>query len=216
MNLRKKIGAKLLLFAGALGVFRQNGVYADTPTGEITISYVPTLNNEESGTVELTLLTTQASFGSYPPQHKNGIAMENYRYTYAPVLAPDVDSLLCNTADDMNGIDPNNIPNYENSPVVMLVPRGGCTFEQKALNAQLRYSAKALIVYGALSSRYGYNETTQEVVYPLDKYDYDCSYGEGSVKSNQLTFDPIYESSNDALLNGQCETGTGKKNMRIS
>lgn len=218
MSFRTKFGAKSLLFATALSVLRQTGVHADIPTAEITISYTPTspsdrttLNNEDNGRVELSLLATQASFGSYPPQHKKGVTMKDYPYSYTPVFAPDADSLLCNSAEDMANMNANDIPNYRDSPVVMLVPRGRCTFEQKALNAQIRYNAKAVIVYGALSSRYGYNETTQKVIYPLDKYDYDCSYGEGTVNYNQLTFDPIYEPSNDALVNGQCETGDGRK-----
>jgi len=206
------------LFATTLGLLTNNSVFADIPTAEITISYVPTspsdsqgLSSVDNGKDELTFLATQASFGSYPPQHKKALTMDQYQFTYTPVLAPNADSLLCNTDEDMANVDANDIPNYSDSSVVMLVPRGVCSFEQKALNAQLRYNVKAVIVYGALSSRYGYNETTQEVIYPLDKYDYDCSYGEGTIDYSELTFDPTYESSNDALVNGKCETGKGKQ-----
>ena len=190
-------------------------VNADLPTGEIIVSYVPTSPSVTTSTYRtmitenedkeiLMFLATQASFGVYPPQEKIGIEEQNYPFTFKPVFSPDIDPLLCNTNEEMENFDENDIPSFDPT-MVMIVPRGSCTFEQKALNAQVRYNVGGIVIYGSLFSRYGYNETSEEVIWPKDKYDYDCTYGEGSIDINELEFDPGYEPSNDELLQDKCE-----------
>lgn len=205
-------------FLLALGLtFSISTVHADIPTAEILVAFVPSSpsyqggatarkgSKTEDGKTVVTLLATQATFGTYPPQQKDILTSEGYPFTFKPVFAPEIDPLSCNTDEEMAEMDQNDIPTYD-STTVMLIPRGRCTFEQKALNAQNRYKVGGIIIYETLASRYGYNETSEEVIYPLNKYDYDCEYGEGYMDASKLTFDPYYDPSNDALMNYQCET----------
>lgn len=102
------------------------------------------------------------------------------------------DDLLCSDSGSTS---------YE-ANTMLVVPRGECSFEQKAYNAQ-KSGAAAVVIYNTLGSRYGYNETTGTVDYPLDLYDYDCSKGEAQVDATKLTFDPTYNTNaNDALMSG--------------
>ena len=122
---------------------------------------------------------------------------------------------------------------------VMLVPRGSCTFERKALSAQ-RLGASAIAIHGSLQSRYILNTTEplgpnatdaerkrertdeaegrkcwgrectiDDVLWPGDRYDYDCSYGRAMVPTSVLSFNPLpyngYE--NDPRLSGTAAEG---------
>ncbi|KAL7464541.1 hypothetical protein ACHAXS_004872 [Conticribra weissflogii] len=125
----------------------------------------------------------------------------------------------------------NNSPYYQSA---LLVPRGQCSFERKALSAQ-RLGASAIIVYGSLSSRYslhyanstddcqeascndaktrtdGYY-TLKDVVWPGDKFDYDCALGRAWIPEEEvlgkLDFAKLpggYDERNDAFLVGRGE-----------
>lgn len=141
-----------------------------------------------------TLLVSQASFGSYPRmsnEQKHGLS-----------LAPDENPLLCQNVTE---------PLASVTNKAMLVPRGVCSFETKAMNAQ-RLGASSVIVYGALASRYSLNETNQtdyeyteaDILYPLEHYDYDCSYGQASIPAHLISMEPLpYNAAqNDPLLSG--------------
>jgi len=179
-----------------------------------------------------------------------------------PAFPPENDPYLCNEAegwadyrnhrdgndgnrdgddDDLNNnmnIDnrvnnayPANGPYYQSA---LLVPRGQCSFERKALSAQ-RLGASAIIVYGSLSSRYslryanstddcqdascddaktrtdGYY-TNKDVIWPGDKYDYDCGFGRAWIPEEEmegkLDFTKLpggYDERNDAFLVGRGE-----------
>ena len=101
-----------------------------------------------------------------------------------------IDARLCDEFLDYSAID------WQGD--IILVPRGNCTFEFKALAAQ-QMGASSIIVYNTLESRYGQNNDTS-VVYPLDKADYECNNGVSTITN--LTLDPpMYnESYHDAFL----------------
>ena len=114
--------------------------------------------------------------------------------------------------------------------VVLLVPRGGCTFQKKALSAQA-LGASSVVVYNTMASRYGLNETAlvvegedvgedrgttattnttdtrreptfDDILWPRPKKDYDCEMWQAGVPRSLLSFDPLpYDAShNDPLL----------------
>ncbi|GKY92755.1 hypothetical protein MPSEU_000245500 [Mayamaea pseudoterrestris] len=140
-----------------------------------------------------TLLASQASFGAYPEMI--GESPEG-NPAWELVLPPDDNPLLC-----LN-ITSNAAAMKDNT--VLLVPRGTCTFETKALHAQ-QLGAMGIIIHGSLASRYGYNESTSQTQWPLEYYDYDCSKGRTMIPKSSLSFDPVpYNSEiNDAMLSGR-------------
>lgn len=165
------------------------------------------MKSTQDGKSTLTLLASQASFGSWPPMKKKSTDEE---FSYSKVAFTSAnDFYMCGDNDDEKQND-NDFVEYDSNTVLM-VPRGFCTFERKALNAQMKYKAGAIIIYGELSSRYDLNSTSQEVVYPQDKWDYDCDYGEGQVSTNDLSFSPLYDVSNNDLMNNQCDTSQSSK-----
>jgi len=137
-----------------------------------------------------TLLVSQASFGSYPSMRK----------TDNPVLTivtpPSDNPLLCN-----NLTTSNPTPIFDKNTIVF-TPRGLCTFETKAWHAQ-QLGAAAILIYGTLTSRYSFNETTKKIIYPKQFNDYDCSKGSAYIDEAVLSFDPAYNGQvNDPLLSG--------------
>jgi hypothetical protein len=97
----------------------------------------------------------------------------------------------------------------------MLVPRGNCTFETKAIHAQ-RLGAAGVVVYGTLASRYSLNTTkysnhtdhvytTDDIIYPQNLNDYDCDKGHAEIPSNTISMTPLpYNANqNDAILSGK-------------
>jgi len=129
-------------------------------------------------------LATFASFGA-----RQTIATDTNSLLLTPPLT--VDASLCSDLVDYSTVQ------WEGD--IMLVPRGNCTFERKALAAQ-QMGASAIIIYNTLESRYQQNETTNQVIYPQNKADYECANGESNITS--LTLDPpMYNGSyHDALL----------------
>ena len=81
-----------------------------------------------------------------------------------PSFPPNDDLYLCNESEGTIGYSADNNNNNINidkslySHSALLVPRGLCSFEYKALSAQ-RLGASAIIIYGSLSSRNGLNYT---------------------------------------------------------
>jgi signal peptide peptidase-like protein 2B len=135
-----------------------------------------------------------------------------------PLFPPQEDSFLCSDIDSDHASNPNI-----DQPFVFVVPRGSCTFEHKALIAQM-YGASGVIIHGTLSARYGFNETTHTIDYPLEYYDYDCSVTKGGGKifiptsklidindgtQNKDQSNPMtpYNSANDYLLSGTKANG---------
>lgn len=167
-------GSLLLLL-----LFRSTAVHAISQTAQVNVQ----LSNGAS----YSIYASQASFGSYP---KMGV--ENNE-AHLLSLAPRNNPLLCR--NDTN-IDP------VLSGTFVMVPRGECTFETKAMNAQ-RMGAAGLIVRGSLTSRYSLNETTNEVIYPSEFNDFDCSKGRAEIPASAISLTPAYNSDiDDALLSG--------------
>ena len=200
------------------------------------------------------LLASQASFGFYPLMTPANNPVRTV------VLPPPGDGLLCNEAEGIADYSPPSQQQQQqsfgvqgvgesdavvaeaglNEPgTVMLVPRGSCTFERKALSAQ-RLGASAIAIHGSLQSRYILNTTEplgpnatdaerkrertdeaegrkcwgrectiDDVLWPGDRYDYDCSYGRAMVPTSVLSFNPLpyngYE--NDPRLSGTAAEG---------
>ena len=198
--------------------------YAITPTAAIDIIYIHNSNNNNNGNEYYEYYTLLASQGNFAPYLPMNSPNNNNKYNnMIPMFPPTNDELLCS---DISSFDPsswkktnNNNNNDNNKPFVFIVQRGSCTFQHKALIAQL-YGASGIIIYGSLSSRYGYNETSSSVIYPLEYHDYDCSVVKGGGKS----FIPIdklidvngddnddnskpYNSENNGLLSGSKANG---------
>ncbi|KAL3775884.1 hypothetical protein ACHAWO_012902 [Cyclotella atomus] len=144
------------------------------------------------------LLASQASFGIPPLSYEN-----RHSATWTVALPPSDDELLCNDSSNNN-----RAMQQSGQGVVMLAPRGTCSFQRKALNAQ-KSGASALIIYGTLSSRYGYNSTMNSMEWPADKYDYDCHLGSASIPSSEymskFDFGSGYNPQNDVYLSGRHE-----------
>ena len=161
----------------------------------------------------ITLFASQASFGG-------PVAQYSQRYHHfleagssgksriggigvTPTFPPEDDAYLCNEAEGWADYTNKDKSSYYQSAI--LVPRGQCSFEHKALSAQ-RLGANAIIIYGGLASRYSLNYTNstdencgsgeanqdnekcndaktrtdytnKEVLWPGDKNDYDCNFG---------------------------------------
>jgi signal peptide peptidase-like 2B len=159
-----------------------------------------------STSMTTTLLLSQATFGRMPSMDKSAEPTLTIQYS---------DSLLCD--DDTDADNADAIPDYSTTPTLLMVPRGICTFQTKAVRAQA-VGAKAMIVYGTLASRYSYNRTTtdnnnapaptiDDIIFPIEKMDYDCANGEGQVLFNRLVFDdpiPYNPTINDAILQNSC------------
>ena len=144
-----------------------------------------------------TILVSQADFGTYPPTKPN----RNPQRTLE--VPPSDNALLCDNVTSSGG--------YSG---LMLVPRGNCTFERKALNAQ-ELGATGIAIYGTLASRYTLNTTkyvnhtdhvytTDDIVYPLQGYDYDCDKGRAEIPSSAILMTPLpYNAdNNDPVLSG--------------
>ncbi len=178
------------------------------PTAAIDVK----INNSDSSS-SYTLLASQGNFAPYLPMTPSDNPITR------PIFPPLSDPLLCSDISSLSTTDNSN--KNENTPFVYIVPRGSCTFEHKALVAQL-YGAAGIIIYGTLSSRYGYNTTTHTIDYPLEYYDYDCSIQKGggivNIPKNKLIgFDDDnnnsnnekkpYDQGNDKLLSGTKDSG---------
>jgi hypothetical protein len=147
------------------------------------------------------LYTSQASFGSLPPMSASN------NPSRIVTLPPESNALLCdNIASAVSG--------SSSTKTIMLVPRGECTFEVKAQNAQL-LGADAILIYGTLASRYSVNETKHEdekypaydlsdIIYPKASFDYDCIKGRAEVPAPDIRFKPLpYNAEhNDPILTG--------------
>uniref|UniRef100_A0A7S3KYI1 PA domain-containing protein n=1 Tax=Amphora coffeiformis TaxID=265554 RepID=A0A7S3KYI1_9STRA len=156
------------------------------------------LSDEAPTLSQYTMYASIALFGEFPAM----TAAANTPGTI--VLPPDKNALLCN-----------NITKAEESSLpadsIVLVPRGICTFQRKVYNAQ-KLGAKATLVYGYLASRYMVNETDankdgytyDDIIFPLNYHDYDCSKGEAYIPKSSLSFDPLPYNApqNDPLLSG--------------
>ena len=167
-----------------------------------------------------------------------------------PAFPPDDDPYLCNESEGLADYSSPSSPSSSSSEpsssssspgrmmsrsTALLVPRGRCSFEAKALSAQ-RLGSSIAIVYGTLSSRYSLNYTNSstpdaktddsrtrsgytndDVIWPQNKFDYDCDMGSAHLPGGEyerLDFVKLPggydEGNNDVML-----TGIGDDNMCV-
>jgi hypothetical protein len=172
-------------------------VHGILPTGQLTV-------NPSNGP-SYTLLASQASFGPLSPMNPTDPPRKL-------VLAPSSNPLLCQnvTTTSAGGIF-SSLP-FANSIVV--VPRGECTYKSKALHAE-QLGAVGVVLYNTLSSRYSINTTahegekypnysTEDILFPQQYYDYDCTKGQAMIPTVDLKIHPLpYNAKhNDPLLSG--------------
>uniref|UniRef100_A0A7S2WGZ6 PA domain-containing protein n=1 Tax=Eucampia antarctica TaxID=49252 RepID=A0A7S2WGZ6_9STRA len=194
MQLFTRVGSTLWV---SIIIVQWSSSVAVVPTAKIDV-------RSTSGGMSTSLLASQASFGSNLPMGaKNNLPM-------LPVFPSNDNPLLCNK-DILPATTTSSIPQ------VMMVPRGGCAFEEKAI-AALHLGASAVIVYGTLASRYSlnvtnvtdYQYTTNDIIYPRDKSDYDCDKASAQIPLDQLSFSPLpYDSNNDPKLTSTTQGGNG-------
>lgn len=148
-------------------------------------------------------LAAQAFYGEHP-------RMDPSNLEYATIVDNSKSNLndpfLCSDKVQANSLPANS---------ALLIPRGICTFEKKSLNAQ-KMGARLALIHGALKGRYSLNETRNvnndtnyqyhydDIIFPQEKYDYDCNYGQAYIAAERLSFQPLpyNPTSNDHLLSG--------------
>ena len=84
---------------------------------------------------------------------------------------------------------------------IMLIPRGECTFQKKAYAAKRRYGVSGVLIYDNLSSKYRWNETTEEIIFPRDQWEYECENGYGTLELPEMPFDPPLYNGDPPLYN---------------
>ena len=163
------------------------------------------LNVRTSSGQAYSLLASQASFGPMPPME---ISKSPPRVAIFP---PDSNPLLC---ENITGV----VASSSSSPrTIMLVPRGECTFQRKARNAQM-LGAEAIVIYGTLASRYSVNKTnhedekypeysTKDIIWPQKYFDYDCEKGRAEVPAPDVRLKPLPYNADfdDPLLSGDTD-----------
>ncbi|KAL9189242.1 hypothetical protein ACHAXT_011732 [Thalassiosira profunda] len=213
--------------------------HAILPTAAIDV-FLP----DTAASDAITLFASQASFGGHVAKYEERFhhfleagSSGNSRKPgvgVVPAFPPSDDDYLCNESEgwsDYSNRENGNPDKGAYYQSALLVPRGQCSFEHKALSAQ-RLGASAIIIYGTMSSRYSLNYTNStencaseechdaktrtdytndDVLWPGDKYDYDCDFGKAHLPQSavsSLDFVKMpggYNEQNDALLMGRTE-----------
>ena len=138
------------------------------------------------------LMLSQAMYGPDPP-NKGGTGGDDQK---SLVSSPASNIFLCQNSDRLE-IDREVLESTKDT--WMVVPRGGCTYEQKTWIAQSIYEAHGIIVYNTLGSRYSFNETDSAIAWPLEHHDYDCDNAQAEISSNELHFFSGIDEANAAL-----------------
>ena len=154
------------------------------------------------------IFLSQALFGSIP-------SMDSIKEPWCTIQSPPSNNpLLCEDVTDQQQLERNKI---------LLIPRGTCSFQQKSLNAQ-RWGASGVLIYQTLASHYSLNatstknqqdDTIQDIVFPLDKHDYDCKNGEMKIPVDQIVLNdpwPYNAGVNDPVLTSTLPSSTCDSN----
>lgn len=168
-------------------------VLASTPNVVVRItprpSSTPLVGSAPNNYSTFELLTYRAQFGSR--DDVSGVL----------VHAPQSDIFLCAMFNANETLStPLTQPEQD---LIILVPRGYCSFEEKARAAQDLYGAKAILIYDRLSARYQWDSEAQRVIFPQPRIDYECANGEGVLQNlpldppayNGSTLDPLLDMS---------------------
>ena len=157
------------------------------PTAEITIvqtsispsSTYRSVAQSNNDKILTTLLASEASFGPFVPMKHHD---DEKNMSFPPYLSTN---LFCDESDLPSNIQSN----------IIAVPRGKCSFQKKASLVQ-QVGGSGMIVYNTLDSRYDVNASG--VIYPVNKQDYDCSYGSVNIPVQDIILP--YNSTNDNIL----------------
>ena len=161
------------------------------PQSQVNLYFHENGDSHRNGEASITTATTSflasnALFGPPGPMvraSKN--SNKNNRYPVVHLTEDDTDDVgFCH--DDTSSSGSSSISELLQDAIV-LVPRGNCSYEQKTWKAQ-QHGAKGVILYNTLASRYGYNETTLEITWPLSQHDYDCNNGMAYIPMEELDF----------------------------
>eukprot|EP00903_Cladosiphon_okamuranus_P014280 g13263.t1 len=164
---------RALLSAVVAATLKAHPVEAVLPTGELRLT--------GGGTA----YAAPAWFGLQLPEEEEA--------NYLPLMVPQ------GSADGCGVVTVDNPP-ADGGGFVLLVERGNCFFDEKALAAQ-EAGAEGLVVMNSVEGIY------QDKTAATDKYDYECSNGEGWVKDIQ---EPLWDSHNTdeaCWSNDKCDSG---------
>ena len=187
------------------------------PQSQVTLYYHDhgESNSNSNRDVSMTTTTFLASNALYGPKgpmvgkRTNSNNKHDNRYPVVHLTDEDTDDLGFCQGDVSSSSSSSHISGLLQDAIV-LVPRGNCSYERKTWTAQ-QYGAKGVILYNTLASRYGYNETTLEITWPLPQHDYDCNNGMAYIPMQELEFysdanqQQPYFSALDARLSGRDE-----------
>lgn len=177
------------------------------PDSQIRLQYSSGGGDDDADVTTTTLLASNALFGPTAPVVSKATSLQQY---YPLVHLPDdhENALFCNLPTENDKYANNNTANT----LVWFIPRGNCTDQRKTYIAQQYYQAQGVILYNTLESRYDWNETSSQILWPLDKHDYDCDYGQAYIpvtefsESSSSSWNTTpYDSSWDTLLSGNDE-----------
>jgi len=169
------------------------GSHSISPSATIEVISSP---NDGASPLRKSIFAGIASFGSDLP-------FGNPNLPSLPViLAPSNNPLMCEEVDVTFASD---------NPIIILVPRGECSFEMKTRNAE-RLGAIHTIIYDNLAAKYGekvpFSQSLEEVIWPNKTVDYECELGEAWIPKTELNFNRFpYDTSNDVLLSGSASNG---------
>ena len=161
------------------------------------------IQQQQQQLLRYTMLASQAFFGPLPKMNP----------TDNPTLSLEItNDLLCGGNNNDDADSKSDHTTHYNDNTILMVPRGECTFDEKVWQAQQR-GAAAVLIYGTTASRYSLNKTAhvndtdykytyEDIVWPGDKFDYDCDKGQMFVAKDDLSFDPLpYNADqNDPIL----------------
>lgn len=176
-----RTAASLVFFISCIGLAK-----AVIPSVELTLR-----TSSSDDAPPTTLLVSEAFYGPEPPVQGHG---DNTPKTL--VSSPEKNLFLCENPKD---IDIDNEFVESTKGTWMVVPRGGCTYEHKTWVAQSVYEAHGIIVYNTLGSKYSFNETNNEILWPTKYHDYDCDNARAEIPSNELKF---FSNPNDVASTG--------------
>ncbi len=177
MKLKPVIRSSLWFYTIVLNFYH---VAAVLPSAKIDVI-------SQSGVISTTFLASESQFGE-----ELGMG-PGQTHPMVPMFPPKDNFLLCDE------VPKGPMEQQSSTPQVIIVGRGECTFEKKALAAQ-RLGADAMIIYGTLAARYSLNSTDRvadyvytgnDIIFPTDKEDYDCDKARLEVPLQLLSFDPL-------------------------
>jgi len=185
------------LLASVTLVFLVSGiglVEAVIPSVELSLF---TSNNDN--TDPTSLLLSQAYYGPEPPLQGTGV--DDNDTPKSLVSPPENNLFLC---QNPNEIDIDETLLEFTKDTWMAIPRGGCTYEHKTWVAQSVYQAHGVIIYNTLGSRYSFNETDKQILWPTEYHDYDCDNARAEIPSNELHF---FSNPDEAKSSGKAADG---------